>query len=269
MSEIFCSTGTFIGRPNGRDYRLIPTLAPQFDVGGFELMLYSDWYESLPQITDFLKDSGLSFPILHAEKGIGHLLSIGEDVEAKQNFRKNCTVAEKLGCRKMVLHLWNGPSLDERIDRNLVATKELCLIAESHGVELTVENVVAKQGSPLLYLSRLYDICPSVHFTFDTKMAAFNAELDAIYTPEYAWMWKEKAISHLHINDYAGGYMDWQNLRTMHIGRGALDIRRFLDFIKVNYNGTITLECLTLMPDGSYLFDEMNESLQTVRNSQK
>jgi sugar phosphate isomerase/epimerase len=269
MSRIFCSTGTFIGRPNGRNYRLIPTLAKHFDTNGFELMLYSDWYESLPQIIDFLKDSGLSFPILHAEKGIGHLLSVGDTEQAFSNFRKNCAVAAALGSSKMVLHLWNGPSLDERIDKNLCAIKELCLIAEAHGVELTAENVVAKQGSPLEYLSRLYDATPLARFTFDTKMAAFNAELDEIDTPRYAWMWQEGAISHLHINDYAGGYMDWQNLRTMHIGQGNLDMNRFFSFIKSNFKGTMTLECLTLMPDGSYLFDEMNESLRIVRASQE
>ncbi len=265
MNRIFCSTGTFIGRPNGRDYRLIPEYAKRFDVDAFELMLYSDWYEELPEIVSFLKDTGIPFPVLHAEKSIGHMITVGEGKTAMENFRANCNAASTLGSKKMVLHLWNGPSLDENIERNLHAAKELYRIAAGHGIELTVENVVVKQGSALAYLTRLYELCPEAHFTFDTKMAAFNAEMDAIYSPEHRWMWDEGIISHLHINDYAGGYMNWKSLRTLHIGKGEIDLDKFFGFIRQHYTGTMTLECLVLNQDGTYLFDEMNESIAILR----
>ena len=40
MREILCSTGAIIGRPNGRNYRLLEDLAKQLQCDGFELMMY-------------------------------------------------------------------------------------------------------------------------------------------------------------------------------------------------------------------------------------
>ena len=56
---------------------------------------------------------------------------------------------------------------------------------------------------------------PEIHFVFDTKMAAFHEQLDWLYEKEYEWLWKEGHIKHYHVNDYAGGYMDWKNLITL------------------------------------------------------
>ena len=52
MAKILCSTGTMIGRPNGRDYRLIEKYAPQLHCDGFEFMMYSSWYEEVDVLTD-------------------------------------------------------------------------------------------------------------------------------------------------------------------------------------------------------------------------
>ena len=40
MRQILCSTGALIGRPNGRDYRLLRQFCPQLDCDGFEFILY-------------------------------------------------------------------------------------------------------------------------------------------------------------------------------------------------------------------------------------
>ena len=64
-----------------------------------------------------------------------------------------------------------------------------------------------------------------------------------IYENEYEWLWNEKHIRHLHINDYIGGYMDWVNLRTLPIGSGHIDFAKFFKFIREkNYNGDYTVE---------------------------
>ena len=39
MHQILCSTGALIGRPNGRDYRLLKQFCPQLECDGFEFML--------------------------------------------------------------------------------------------------------------------------------------------------------------------------------------------------------------------------------------
>ena len=38
--EILCSTGALIGRPNGRDYRLLEPLSKKLHCDGFEFMMY-------------------------------------------------------------------------------------------------------------------------------------------------------------------------------------------------------------------------------------
>ena len=61
MREVFVSTGAFVGRPNGRDHRLIPLLAKNIVCDGFELMFYKDWYDNADGIGGFLKSSGRPF----------------------------------------------------------------------------------------------------------------------------------------------------------------------------------------------------------------
>lgn len=37
---ILCSTGALIGKPNGRDYRLLESLSEKLNCDGFEFMMY-------------------------------------------------------------------------------------------------------------------------------------------------------------------------------------------------------------------------------------
>lgn len=41
MNQLLCSTGALIGRPNGRDYRLLGGLSKKLECDGFEFMMYS------------------------------------------------------------------------------------------------------------------------------------------------------------------------------------------------------------------------------------
>ena len=36
-----------------------------------------------------------------------------------------------------------------------------------------------------------------------------DPNLEQLYDKEYEWIWKEGHIRHYHVNDYAGGYMDF------------------------------------------------------------
>ena len=65
MAKILCSTGALIGRPNGRDYRLLEPLSKELDCDGFEFMMYSDWYEKIDDIVAMIKGDGLCVPTYH------------------------------------------------------------------------------------------------------------------------------------------------------------------------------------------------------------
>ena len=101
-------------------------------------------------------------------------------------------------------------------------------------------------------------------------MAAFHEQLDLLYEPEYEWLWKEGYIQHYHVNDYAGGYMDWQNLRTLPIGNGHVDFERFFGFIRaIDYQGTFTVESTAFGADGMVDVEMLNKQFVYIREKCK
>ena len=74
MQQIICSTGALIGRPNGRDYRLLKQFCPRLECDGFEFIMYGTWYNEVDAITEFLTSIGLNIPVMHSEKSITELL---------------------------------------------------------------------------------------------------------------------------------------------------------------------------------------------------
>ena len=76
MSEILCSTGALIGRPNNRDYTLLKKLSGELVCDGFEFMMYSSWYEIEDRLVEELLDMGLYIPVMHCEKHIGEDVSL-------------------------------------------------------------------------------------------------------------------------------------------------------------------------------------------------
>lgn len=262
------STGAFIGRVNGRDHRPFLRIAPQLDAAAFEFMMYEAFYDRCDAVlADFLA-SGLTFPILHAEKRIGELVGLGgeEDLrEAERRFRVNCRVAERLGADKMVLHLWNGLPSDRAFPRHQEAYGRFLALARAHGVTLTVENVVCAEGDPLSHFLSLAERYPEVAFTYDTKMAAFHRQEKALFEPPY----RERLlplVKHIHFNDYGGVPGDFSRLSVLHLGEGYLDLPGIAHRLTaLGYDGTVTLECSCMCPDGSLLPEKMNASLGVAR----
>ena len=191
MNKILCSTGALIGRPNGRDYRLLLPLAEQLSCDGLEFMMYSSWYEE---------------------------------------------------------------------------TKELLAeLAKAYGADLLVENVVCSCKTPMEHLAELTEEYPEVHFVFDTKMAEFHRQLTLLYGEEYAWLWKDDHIRHYHVNDYAGGYLDWSSLRTLPIGSGQIDFERFFGYVRrTGYQGTYTVEATAFRADGSVDIEMLNGQFRLI-----
>lgn len=269
MREILCSTGALIGRPNNRNYRLLEELAGQLDCDGFEFLMYDSWYDQTEQLTEYLCGRQLNIPVVHCEKCIGEDISRGgaENLaNALRLFDINCRLAGKIGAKKLVVHLWDGITSDRNMKNNVSAYGELAGIAGGYGLEILVENVVCNQEDPMRHWRFLREAYPDIHFVFDTKMAAFHQQLGLLYEGEYAWLWREGHIAHYHVNDYAGGYKDWKNLRTLPPGRGHVDFGRFFDFVKkTGYQGALTVEATAFGADGKVDTQMLNGCFAKIR----
>ena len=269
MHQILCSTGALIGRPNGRDYRLLEQFCPQLDCDGFEFILYNSWYDQIEPLVSFLKSLKINIPVMHCEKTLAEHITIGGEEELREAFRLfeiNCSVAAGLGADRMVLHLWNGVISDSRFENNLRAYPALRETAERYGLTLLVENVVC-HGDPMSHWVELYRHYPDIRFVFDTKMADFHRQVNLLYAPEYAWLWKEGHILHYHVNDFGGEYMDWSNLKVLRLGEGHIDFGRFFSFVReTKYTGDFTFEATGFDQTGQVHIPELNEQFATARN---
>ena len=266
--RLLCSTGALIGRPNGRNYRLLETLVPKLACDGLEFILYDSWYPEIGELDAYLQSLKLNIPVMHCEKTLAEHISRGGQEELTEAFRLfhiNCTLAVHLRAEKMVLHLWNGVISDSHFENNLAAFGDLRKIAADYGLDLLVENVVCHQD-PMSHWVELAQRYPDIHFVFDTKMADFHNQLDLLYRPEYAWLWKEGHIRHYHVNDFGGSYMDWSNLKVLALGRGHIDFDRFFAFIdRIGYRDALTFEATGFNAQGDVDTDMLNEQFETAR----
>ena len=126
--------------------------------------------------------------------------------------------------------------------------------------------MVCNHGSPFGHLCELASVYPEAGFIFDTKMAAFHEELELLYAPENRWLMKNGHIQHFHVNDYAGGYKDWKNLRTLPIGKGHVDFEQFFGFVReMGYDGSFTVESTAFDAEGKVDFEMLNRQFAFIR----
>lgn len=263
MNRILLSTGAIIALANKRDYTLLHGIMEKAQCDGLEFMMYQSWHDGH---IDGLKKALAPYdvPVLHMTKQIGEWVSLGNMADATAMFRQDCELAAAIGAKLLVLHLWSGRASDQHIERNIAAYPALLAIAEEYGLTLTVENVLCNTVDPMTHMKALAEAYPDIRFTFDTKMAAFHTQLEALYQPENAWLIPR--IAHFHVNDYAGGHMDWPNMSARALGKGHIDFDRFFAFVRgMGYTGDLTCEASALDPDGSVRYDEMNASLVRIR----
>lgn len=262
MHRVLCSTGALITKRNGRDYELLRTIVPQIECDGLEFMMYQSWHDRTDALKRVLSD--FPVPVFHMTKQIGEWISQGNLTDAEPMFRADCELAQSIGARLLVLHLWSGLASDQHIERNIAAYPVLREIAAQHGLLLTVENVVCNTRDPMTHLRALAEAYPDIAFTFDTKMAAFHSQLDALYAPENAWLLPH--IAHFHVNDYGGGHMDWKHMSALALGQGKVDFERFFAFVRqMGYRGDFTCEATAVREDGSVNDADMNASLMRIR----
>lgn len=266
MNKILCSTGCLLGRPNGRDFTMLPRLVPQLHCDGLELLMYDTWYDKISDLKSTVKRLDKPTVVFHLEKSIGESVSHYKLNEALEKMEINCELAKELGAKKLVLHLWNGIISDKNIEYNMECFPYLEEIAHKYRMMLSVENVVCSEKSPWTHFCSLIEKYPHIPFTFDTKMADFHKEQDLIYNPKYRHVVDN--FVHLHINDHLGEYKDWSNLRVLHLGEGDVDFDRFFNFIKTtDYTEDFTTEATSFdRTTGEVDIIKLNKTLDIIRD---
>lgn len=195
-----------------------------------------------------------------------------EDRTAFQNgierFRVNLEIAGAFGADKMVLHLWNGIVSDKNLSKNIERFGVLNELARASRVELMIENVVCNHKNPLENIRRVHETYRCATFVYDTKMSEFHNQTMELFSSEWDWLLRECLVSHMHINDYNGGYMDWSNLKTLPVGAGKIDFTGLFDKLaQYDYAGDFTVEATAICREtGEVDYDMLNACFDRIRN---
>ncbi|MEA4823061.1 MAG: sugar phosphate isomerase/epimerase [Clostridiaceae bacterium] len=270
MNRIYLSTGAFTGRVNGRNWRLAIEYAGKLACDGYELLIFPEFAEKLPEIIREYRAAELTIPVVHAEKHLGDLVSNPEEAameEACELLRRNCDAAARLypaGRAKVVAHCWGIPDSDTYFERIAERVGKLMEISDSFSTELLPENSFCVHGSPKAHFETLAARYPQLGFIVDTRCAEFHAELEAFVQSA---VFRER-VRHIHINDYAGGYKDWNAMYPiLQPGKGKIDWETFFKGLKgLPYRHSITLEAPSMLPEGVDC-ETLNASLRRIREA--
>lgn len=252
-NEVYCSTGTIVGRATGYDFSVIKTVLPSVCknacADGIEHVFITPFYDRLSDVRNTILSSGLKCAVLHADKSIGSLLSNGnaEDTEeALRLFEINCAEAKNLGAKRVVFHLWGMPASDRNFAANLDAMPKIMQIADRFGIELMIENIPSVVSDPISRWRELEAFDCS--FTYDVRFGQLHGQNDIIPCSNYL---KSGKISHIHISDFGGETLDFSKIRPiLHPGEGKVDFRSlFANLKNSGYSGTFTLESPVMYED--------------------
>lgn len=243
-AAILCSTGIVTQDPGQTDHKAILEHAPKLGATGYELQVHSAWYGHLDDVVQDLRSSKLSFPVLHADKAIG--AGLGSDdgdyaEEALASLEVNCRAAAALEATMVVLHLWEQPSSDQEIERNLDQLPACLDTAEAYDVVLAVETIQGTWGTPLANIQLALERDARCRVTLDTEFLGFHGQVaDSIAAD---WLWVDGRVTHVHLKDFDGRMRDGNGRRYLLPGEGNLDLQSFLTgLVERRYEGAITLE---------------------------
>ncbi len=232
-------------------------------------MFYSNWYDKVKDIATDLQSSGLSFPVLHADKNIGVLLGKADKHERQQGLQKlvtNCQLGSSIGTRLLVLHLWGWPELDDNLTINLASLQDCLDIAAQYNMQLTLETIPCRKATPLQNMLVAIGQDSRSLITLDTEFLANHQQLDEVFTIEQLWL--EQRVRHVHIKDYSGRLFTEAGVRNyLHPGDGHIDFPLFIKRLKEkNFNGTISLEAPASGDSGDILIQHLHKSLTFLQD---
>jgi sugar phosphate isomerase/epimerase len=266
--QLLCSTGTFSRFPDHTDYRAILRYGPELAVDGFEIMFYPDWSDKIEHIAADLRQSGLHFPAIHVEKGIGPALVSAQAEERVQGWRwleASCQLGQLLEASIAIFHLWGLPSSDEHIEQNLQVLGDCITMAERFGLELAVETVPCKKADPLTRVRQAIEQDKRTFVALDTEFLAMHNQLEVALHAD--WLWQGRRVRHIHIKDYDGALYSADNYRRyLHPGEGRIDFPAFFAALKQRgFSGFISLEASVVHLDNSVTIDKLRRSLFELR----
>lgn len=253
-NEVYCSTGTVIGRVTGYDHTLIGTVLPYVcenaGADGIEHVFIPPFYGCLDEVRHSVEASGLKCAVLHADKNIGSLLSNGNKDDTAEAFRLweiNCAEAVRLGAGRVVFHLWGMPVSDRNFAANLDAVPRILETADKYGLEVMIENIPSLASDPVSRFRELEGF--SCNFTYDVRFGQLHGQNGAI---PHSDLLKNGRISHIHISDFGGETLDFSKIRPiLHPGEGKVDFPAVFDGLKKSaYKGTFTLESPVMYETG-------------------
>ncbi|MGY0375262.1 sugar phosphate isomerase/epimerase family protein [Clostridium sp. JNZ J1-5] len=269
-NRVFCSTGVITEYPYLADYKIILRDGKKLSADGLELVMYPNWYSEIETVTQKLSESRLKFPIIHADKDIGSLITELSSI----NYRKgmeilelNCEVAKQLNANLMVLHLWGLPTSDDRFENNIVSFEKCLNIADKYGICLAVETLPCRKSDPITNLKRLIEIYPQTKVVLDLRMISYH---DLLWkTFEIDWLWEKEYITHIHIHDYKGKAYSLDSLKNYLLpGKGEIDFTLLFNELKrVKFEGSLSLESKSLIKDGTVNFIEVNKCLNYLKEA--
>jgi sugar phosphate isomerase/epimerase len=231
-------------------------------------MFYPDWTSEIEHIATELLKSGLKFPAIHAEKGIGPALVSSQLDEREQGWQwmqASCQLGNLLGANLLVFHLWGFPDYDEKIEQNLQQLEHCIKIAEEFELQLAVETIPCKREDPLSNVRRAIEQEPLILLALDTEFLAMHNQLNTALTAD--WLWQENRVRHIHIKDYDGGLYSTDNFRRyLHPGEGCINFPNFFDTLRLrNFRGSISLETSVVNRDGIRDIQQLKKSLSILR----
>ena len=259
MSRRLLSTGVVTRFPDRPDLQPVLDLLPKLAVDGFELSMYCGW--DLEDAAQRLSATSLQFVAAHCDKRIGADLVLEPD-RGLAAFAANCRLAEAVGAKLVVLHLWELPPGDRELDRNLDVLPSLLDEADGHGLTLAVETLPGTAATPLENIRRAVERDERCRVTLDTEFLAFADQLDAAF--EEDWLWETGRVAHVHVKDWGGDLRDRNGLRRYLLpGEGVIDFEHvYGSLAERGYDGAMTLEISALDVEGAVLPERLRAAEQ-------
>ncbi len=260
--RFLCSTGAVTFYPTRADHRLVAE-ARALPVAAYELSIYSNWLDDPDAVAEDLEALGMRFETGHAEKAIGAQLSEG-DRAGVERLEANAQLAARLGARLLVLHLWELPTGDRHLERNLELLPACADAAEAQGLTLAIETIPCSVGSPLANVARAVEREPRCVAVLDTEFLGLHGELDRALDAGLP-------VGHVHLKDFAGAIVRGDPRRRYRLpGEGELDLDGFLTRLRgQGYDGAVTLEASAVDADGELDRGRLAEIAQALTRLQR
>lgn len=149
---VACSTGSLARYPGGNDPVTLAGYLRRLEADAAEVLFYGRWRDDLPRAASAFRDCGLPIAVVHSEKNLGGAFGSADPAvvaDGQRRFLDAAWLAEQVGARKLVLHLWDKPDSDRFLERNLAALAALLPRARDAGLTVCLETIPCDVSNPV------------------------------------------------------------------------------------------------------------------------